>query len=162
MLDSELLAILGNQTKVICLDIVWKRKKGHATIQAFDVGIECDLEYELKVCGSYNQPANTLTYSVVCDGKCIYRLDLGKSHGNPKCINRNIPSLNQPGRFVGDVHKHVWCESCRDKVAYEPRDITATFDRPVEVWQQFCVEAKITHTGIMNEPRSVPILGSLI
>jgi hypothetical protein len=33
-----------------------------------------------------------------------------------------------------------------------PGDITEPWDRPVEVWLQFCDEARIKHSGIMHQP----------
>lgn len=70
----------------------------------------------------------------------VYALDLGKDHHNPQC--------NQ----VGEKHKHKWTEQFRDKEAYVPHDITASASDPVEVWRQFCSEAKLTHMGRLSPP----------
>ncbi len=70
----------------------------------------------------------------------IYALDLGADHHNPDC-NR-----------IGEKHKHRWTETFRDKQAYVPKDITEPWDRPIEVWNQFCTEARIHHTGRMEPP----------
>ena len=48
----------------------------------------------------------------------IYALDLGSAHRNPN------------GERVGETHKHRWTAEFRDKQAYVPKDITATWDRP--------------------------------
>jgi hypothetical protein len=52
----------------------------------------------------------------------IYALDLGKGHGNPDGVR------------VGDPHKHRWSGQFKDKESYEPIDIAATADDPVQVW----------------------------
>lgn len=39
--------------------------------------------------------------------------------------------------------------SSRDKEAYAPKDITASGDNPVRVWEQFCCAARIRHDGVM-------------
>ncbi len=70
----------------------------------------------------------------------IYALDLGADHHNPDC-NR-----------IGEKHKHRWKEGFRDKEAYVPRYITAPWDRPCDVWRQFCAEAGIRHRGEMQPP----------
>lgn len=54
--------------------------------------------------------------------------------------------------MVGELHKHRWSESTADKEAYVPKDITATVDDPVTVWEQFCAEASITHEGRLATP----------
>lgn len=53
---------------------------------------------------------------------------------------------------VGERHKHRWSERFRDKEAYAPGDITASPAQPVEVWTQFCAEARIEHRGRMIPP----------
>ena len=95
----------------------------------------------LFVIGRYNSVVGTLTYALIhrAAGR-IYALDLGTDHHNPDC-NR-----------VGEKHKHRWTEGFRDKQAYVPEDITESWDRPVEVWGQFCAEARIRHTGRMDPP----------
>ena len=35
---------------------------------------------------------------------------------------------------------------------YVPEDITEPWDQPIEVWNQFCTEARIRHTGRMYPP----------
>ena len=35
---------------------------------------------------------------------------------------------------------------------YVPEDITEPWDRPIEVWNQFCTEARIHHKGRMCRP----------
>ena len=35
---------------------------------------------------------------------------------------------------------------------YVPEDITESWDQPIEVWNQFCTEARIRHTGRMYPP----------
>ena len=54
--------------------------------------------------------------------------------------------------MVGEVHKHRWTDLVGDKEAYVPADITAPVTEPVEVWRQFCAEAKIEHRGRLARP----------
>lgn len=91
--------------------------------------------------GRYNRFAGTLTYALIhrTVGR-IYALDLGADYHNPTC------------QRVGEKHKHRWSEVFRDKEAYVPADITAAWDEPITVWQQFCAEANIRHIGIMHPP----------
>lgn len=91
--------------------------------------------------GRYNRFAGTLTYALIhrTVGR-IYALDLDADHHNPTC------------QRVGEKHKHRWSEAFRDKEAYVPADITAAWDEPITVWQQFCAEANIRHIGIMHPP----------
>lgn len=51
-----------------------------------------------------------------------------------------------------DPHKHRWTEAFGDKDAYEPDDITASWETPSVVWQQFCAEVHILHTGELRTP----------
>lgn len=57
------------------------------------------------------------------------------------------------------THKHCWSEEFKDKQAYEPEDITAAPDNPIQAWQQFCQEATIQHKGRMHPPP--PLQGDL-
>ena len=70
----------------------------------------------------------------------IYGLDMGADHRNPD------------GKRVGNTHKHRWQEGFRDKEAYVPEDIEASWDHPAEVWNQFCTEAKLHHSGTFSHP----------
>ena len=89
----------------------------------------------------YNPSSGKLSYAIVHRrvGR-IYGLDLGADHQNPD------------GQPVGEKHKNYWSPGSRDKWAYVPGDITETWDRPVEVWHQFCAEANLRHSGTMQAP----------
>lgn len=41
-----------------------------------------------------------------------------------------------------------------EREAYVPVDITAPASEPLAVWDQFCEEANIEHTGVMVPPQS--------
>jgi hypothetical protein len=98
--------------------------------------------------GTFNPLIPAITFALISktSGR-IYALDLGKGHKNPD------------GRIVGNTHKHRWTEEFKDKQAYEPEDITAAPDNPIQAWQQFCQEATIQHNGRMHPPP--PIQGDL-
>jgi len=141
MLDSEFEELINDDTKQINGDINWSEDQDHSPTLDFRVEVFSVLEHPLFVRGSYNALANTLTYTLIHRGYGrIYALDMGKDHHNPSCNN------------VGELHKHRWSQQFRDKDAYVPTDITAPVNYPVEVWKQFCLEARIRHEGFMKEP----------
>jgi hypothetical protein len=122
-------------------DVDWKEDEDHSPSVEFRIEVRSDSGWPLVVCGSFNELARTLTYVMIHRGVGrVYALDLGKEHRNPG------------GELVGEKHKHRWTEQYRDKAAYVPEDITATVEKPVEVWKQFCAEAGITHRGTLQTP----------
>nr|WP_211341403.1 hypothetical protein [Desulfoglaeba alkanexedens] len=73
----------------------------------------------------------------------------------PCLENGNTAFVDFLQNGVGEKHKHRWTESFRDKEAYLPDDISATWDQPMEVRQQFCRKAKIEHRGQMHAPSAL-------
>jgi hypothetical protein len=112
------------------------------------VRIESLSGWPLFIKGSYNPASSKVAFALIHQGygKRIYGLCLGYSH------------KNRDGSQSGDPHKHKWTYA-DEKFAYHPPDITATTSQPVEAWEQFCREAKITHSGRLQEPP--PIQGEL-
>lgn len=139
MLDSEFELLINDVSKTIDGDIYWIEDEDHSPTLEFRAEVLSLARYPLFVRGSFNSTINTLTYALIhrAFGR-IYALDIGKDHHNPTC------------QYVGELHKHRWSEVYRDKVAYVPSDITVTALVPLEVWVQFCSEAKMTHNGIMH------------
>jgi hypothetical protein len=139
--QDEFEAILSDPTKQIEGDILWREDDDHSPTVEFRAEIISEPGYPLVVKGSYNPLAPALSYVIIHRnvGR-IYALDLGKDHRNPT------------GERVGEKHKHRWREDCRDKWAYVPPDVTALVTEPLEVWQQFCIESNIIHTGKLNRP----------
>lgn len=141
MTEAEFAAILEDHSKAIDGDIEWSRDEDHSPAVEFRVEVISDAGWPLILCGSYNGLAHALTYALIHRGTGrIYALDLGKDHRNPT------------GELIGEKHKHRWTERFRDKEAYVPTDITALVNQPVDVWVQFCSEAKITHRGALKQP----------
>jgi hypothetical protein len=139
--ETELVAILEDTSKEIVGDICWLEDEDHSPSLEFRAEISSQAGYPLFVRGSFNSHAETLTFAIIhASNRRIYALDLGKDHHNPDCRN------------VGEKHKHRWTDRFRDKEAYAPPDITAPVLDPVEVWRQFCTEARITHRGVMHAP----------
>lgn len=136
LFQPEFEAILSDDSKTIEGNITWQEEslwfKFKAEIQTQSGN------YPLSMRGTYNPTILALSYHIICPpyGR-IYGLDLGKDHRNPD------------GEQIGEKHKHRWSETYRDKEAYVPKDITASGDNPVKVWQQFCREAGIRHDGMM-------------
>ena len=141
MTQEEYDAILADATKEISADIVWSDDPDHSPAQEFRVEVASDAGYPVFIQGRYNPSVGKLSYALIFRGEGrIYGLDLGAAHRNPDGVR------------VGDKHKNYWREGSGDKWAYVPEDITGSWDRPVEVWRQFCTEARLTHSGIMYQP----------
>jgi hypothetical protein len=137
MTNTEFEAIV-NGPKTIDGDIAWSIDEEHSPTVEFRVSVECAWP-GLSVKGSFNAAAQKLSYVLICQGVGrIYALDLGADHHNPDCHD------------VGERHKHRWSEAQRDKNAYAPADITEAASNPQGVWQQFCDEANITHSGLLG------------
>jgi hypothetical protein len=137
--QAEFETLINDPAKVIDGDITWTQERSPRL--GFRVEILSPAGYPLFLKGSYNPIIVALSYHIIhyTVGR-IYGLDLGKDHRNPN------------GQRVGEKHKHRWRESLRDKEAYIPPDITAPATDPVQVWEQFCQEAKIHHNGRMGTP----------
>lgn len=139
--ELEVAVILAEQSKRIEGDIVWRDRPGRSTIKEFRVDVESEPGWELIIDGFWNPESGKLGYTLVHEKQeRIVGLDLGVGHNNPK------------GDRVGDTHKHLWTDEDADKDAYEPSDITADWDEPLEVWAQFCAETAIRHEGVMHPP----------
>lgn len=139
--QSEYEAIMFDKSKRIERDLVWANDASHPAAFSFRTEVLSDAHYPLSLKGFLNPNSRKLTFSLLHAARgCIYRLDLGAEH----------PNLD--GTRVGETHKHRWTEDLGIKDAYVPPDITATVDDPVEVWVQFCDEARITHHGDMDPP----------
>ena len=133
--------IINDTTKSIQGDIIWQENSNHNPSRRFRVDIDSQMNYPIFLAGSYHPITNGLTYAIIHKivGR-IYALDMGQDHRNPD------------GNMVGEIHKHRWTVDYQIRYAYIPQDITADSRNPVEVWKQFCDEAKITHQGYMHDP----------
>ena len=144
MIQAEFEALLADATKRIEEDISWLEDEDRSPGLEFRVEVISDPGFPLFIKGWYNREAQILSYALIHRGVGrIYGLDLGRDHHNPSCV------------YVGEKHKHTWNDLVRDKDAYVPADITAAANDPVGVWREFCQEAKINHTGVMNPPPPV-------
>ena len=133
--------LIQDNSKTIKADVRWHEDDDHSPAKEFMTQVRSDADYPLFVVGRYNDLAGTLSYVLILRGVGrIYALDLGANHRNPD------------GRLVGVKHKHRWKEGFRDKQAYVPEDITEPWNRPIQVWEQFCKQARIRHEGKMNPP----------
>ena len=133
--------ILADSSKHIRMDIHWGDDSDHSPARVFRVEVSSESRYPLFIAGRYNPIAGKLSYSLILRGTGrIYGLDLGVDHRNPD------------GEYVGEMHKNYWVPGSQDKWAFAPDDITESWDRPVEVWHQFCDEAGISHVGRLHPP----------
>lgn len=139
--QSEYDDIINDHAKSIAGDIAWEGSPTRGA-QKFRVDIESTEGYPIFVQGWWNRDSGKLSYSIIHRriGERIYGLDLGAEHINPD------------GEPVGEKHKNYWVPGSHAKWAYVPDDITATWDHPVDVWEEFCSEARITHSGTMQPP----------
>jgi hypothetical protein len=135
--------LINDPEKFIEEDIEWKTKENHYASQSFRIKIQSKSNYPIFINGTYNLLSKRLSYTIIHKGigKRIYGLDMGLEHKNPD------------GKIVGEIHKHRWTIEYEDQKAYFPEDITANAENPVQVWKQFCEEAKIKHHGYMSEPK---------
>ena len=138
--NQEYEGIINDTTKAINDDIVWEVAP-HGPAREFRINIDSDDEYPIFVKGWYNAFSGKLSYAIIhrSVGR-IYGLDLGADHRNPN------------GELVGEKHKNYWVLGSRDKWAYVPEEITQPWNRPVDVWDQFCAEARLGHLGTMQAP----------
>ena len=134
-------ALLANPAKRVLGNVAWTRDRGGAPASSFRVEVHVDPPIPLTAVGRFNPSTRKLSYSLI-HGQAgrIYGLDLGAAHRNPD------------GALLCGTHKHRWTAERTDKMAYRPPDITAEWDDPVSVWKQFCAEAKICHTGVLDPP----------
>ena len=134
-------AILADDTKSIRGDLSWQPAEHQTSTKTFQAPIHSERGYPLKIVGRWNPRAGKLSYVLLHRGTGrIYALDMGVDHRNPA------------GERVGDTHKHAWTDQFRDKWAYVPTDITAPWNQPLAVWDQFCEEAGVIHAGILRNP----------
>lgn len=139
--QDEFEEIINDDSKTIEGDILWDADEDHSPAVEFRAEIISEAGYPLFVKGSHNPFTEKLTYALIHRGVGrVYALDLGQDHRNPD------------GQLIGEKHKHRWDENFKDKAAYAPTDITAPATDPVQVWQQFCREARILHNGEMKSP----------
>ena len=139
--QQEFEAILADGTKRIEGDLRWRVDASRWPASTFRAPVLSDGEHPLEIFGRWNPKPGKLSYVLLRRGTGrIYALDLGSGHRNPS------------GDLVGRTHKHHWTDEFRDRRAYVPSDITASWDAPVEVWEQFCGEARIAHRGTLHHP----------
>ena len=60
--------------------------------------------------------------------------------------------------MLAGVHKYTWTDAYGDRLAYVPDDITLPASDAVGVWEEFCAEASIGHSGSMGHPFSQEII----
>ena len=137
--QEEFKAIINNQTKVIPENIEWRAGRNSSALE-FRSDIFIVEGHPIFVRGWFYPDSGKLSYSIIhrSVGR-IYGLDLGAQHRNPD------------GQLVGETHKNFWREGYRDKWAYSPEDITAPWNNPFKVWEQFCAEANLVHSGTMSQ-----------
>ena len=147
--QQEFESILTDKSKQVSGNIIWVADEDHSPASGFKTPIHSEAGYPLVVCGYFNPMSGKLSFAIIhqSSGR-IYALDLGADHRNPD------------GDMTGDPHKHRWREGSGDNWAYSPEDITEPWNRPLQVWEQFCSEANVAHSGMMDEPS--PMQGDMM
>ena len=138
MTPQDFEAILADRSKRLQEPPIWRDDEDHSPAQEFRVEIESDNGWPLSVYGRWNPQSEKLSYTLIHDeARRIIGLDLGDvAHPTPR------------GELLLGTHKHRWTAEYKDKDAYVPPDITATWDQPAQVWRQFCAEVNILHAPI--------------
>lgn len=139
--EADVTTIIADPSKMIVSDINWRRTQTYAPASWFLVDVASEGDYPLSIKGWYNPASGKLSFSLLVHGEGrVYGLDLGAEHRNPD------------GQLIGETHKNRWKDGQRDKHAYAPPDITATWSEPESVWEQFCREINLRHDGTMYPP----------
>lgn len=94
----------------------------------------------------YNPRTGIYTSILFWHRTCLRRLDVGKLHRNPPPI-RDV---------VGRIHKHRWTDAARDKLAYEPPEMSLS-DSVAETLKKFLVECNIELRSELRNPPSTHI-----
>lgn len=138
MNEEELETLIASR-KTVEDDVIWRRDQDHSL--GWEFRVDCILEeHTMMVVGSCCKIASVVTFAIIHrpHGR-VYGLDIGKDH------------RNQDGSMVGEKHKHK-IKDGDINYAYEPIDITAKPDDLRTLWQQFCAEANIEHSGKFGVP----------
>ncbi len=140
--QQEFEAILADTSKRVEGNLAWRDDEDHSPAREFRVPVASEPGWPLTLIGWWNPLSRKLSYTLRHDAAGrILGLDLGPvTHQNPTSE-----------RLAG-THKHRWMDEYRDKHAYVPGDITAEWDDPVAVWEQFCSEVGIAHEGSLRSP----------
>ena len=139
--QQEIDEILADGTKLISENIIWRNDDDHSPAQVFRVDVDSASGHPIFINGWFNPSSGKLSFAIIYRGMGrIYGLDLGADHRNPDGIR------------MGEKHKHRWRQGEGDKWAYVPHDITEPWNRPTRVWEQFCSEANLQHSGVTRQP----------
>ncbi len=142
--EAELTAILEDPSKAIDGDLYWTLRNDFGPFAFFQARVDSSEGWPIFIKGSHNHEASKLAFAIIHQGygRRIYGLCLGYGHTNLDRSRAESP------------HKHRPRES-DDKYAYAASDITATILDPLDVWSQFCREARITHRGRLHRLPSI-------
>ena len=138
---QEFAALISDPAKTLEGNLSWRDDKRRPSSFVFRVPVSSSGGYPLEVFGRWSPSSGKLSYLLLYGGiGRIYGLDMGDRHRNPS------------GEVLEGTHKHRWTAEFGDGQAYVPSDITAPWDDPVEVWEQFCAETGIIHLGRLDHP----------
>lgn len=138
--EAEVDEIIADPGKEIEGDIVWRSTRANGAAQTFQVLLTHASPAQIEVSGWFNPAKNNLSFSFIAKPQRIYGLDMSGRH------------TNKDGDVFRGMHKQRWSDAAKRAEAFVPHDITAGWNEPRRVWEQFCAEARITHVGTFEEP----------
>ena len=138
--EAEVDKIIADPSKAIEGDIAWRSARASDAAQAFRVLLSHVSPARIEVSGWFNPSTANLSFSLIAKGQRLYGLDMDGIH------------RNKNGDLFMGMHKQRWSDAVERAEAFVPNDITAAWNQPRLVWQQFCAEARITHRGVLTEP----------
>ena len=137
--ENDFQILIRNDSKEILGDITWEKDANHEGSLIFVTEIQSDINYPIYLKGTFNSKRGTLSFSMIHrEVGRIYGLDMGQNHKN-----------RATGKKTGRIHKHKWTDLYQDQDTYVPSDITKPYNDVIGVWNEFCLESKITHKGRM-------------
>ena len=138
--EVEVNAIIADPSKEITADIVWSNARPNQTAQSFRIPLTHASPATIDVYGLFNPMKANLSFSLIADRQRIYALDMAGRH------------KNRSGEVFRGMHKQRWSDAAERAEAFVPDDITALWNQPRLVWEQFCAETRIAHFGTIKEP----------
>ena len=140
--QAEFDAILADDSKRIIGDLAWYRIPEQPDAARLDAEIVSQGSLPLQVAGWFRPTQRKLSYSLLLEDRRIAGIDFG----------RNLSHRNQDGTRLVGAHWQFWSAAHERAEAYPLPAGTPTWDRPLEVWAQFCSRLGIMHEGAMSPP----------
>lgn len=140
--QRDLEGLLADRSKQVIGDLAWTDDRSHPPAQGFRADISSDHGWPIWVRGWWQPSSRKLSYTIVhIEAGRIFSWDLG-----------SVPHANPDGTQLEGAHMHLWTDEHSDHLAIVRPDIGLTWEHPLDIWQMFCIEANITHLGVLSPP----------